>query len=105
MIKIRVSCRRGVCCLVAEGHAGAAPKGQDIVCAAASALVYALEGTLRAWGVQVAGRIAPGRAVVRCRGGGRVRTAFLVAAVGLAQLEAAYPQFVRVSTDGFPECN
>ena len=29
------------------GHAGYAPKGQDIVCAAASALVFALIGSLR----------------------------------------------------------
>ena len=32
------------------GHAGHAPAGQDIVCAAVSALVYALAGRLRETG-------------------------------------------------------
>ena len=37
---IRVSC--GGTALSIQGHAGAAPYGQDLVCAAVSALVYAL---------------------------------------------------------------
>ena len=37
------------------GHAGYAPKGQDIVCAAASALVFALIGSLAAGGESAGG--------------------------------------------------
>ena len=55
------------------GHAGYAPKGQDIVCAAASALVFALIGSLR----QEENLLE----LVRC---------------GLAQLAAQYPQCVEV---------
>lgn len=100
MIEVRVSKWGGVCSLVVEGHAGAAPKGRDIVCAAASALVYALDGTLRAFGAVVEGGLSPGRAVISCGDNDRVRTAFLVAAVGFAQLQASYPQFVRASFEG-----
>lgn len=42
MIEVRAGERR----LVVQGHAGYGPEGQDIVCAAASALVYALAETL-----------------------------------------------------------
>ena len=62
------------------GHAGYAPKGQDIVCAAASALVFALIGSLRQEENLREVVIRPGY-VVRC---------------GLAQLAAQYPQCVEV---------
>ncbi len=32
--------------IIAEGHSGSAPKGQDLVCAGVSALVYTLLNTL-----------------------------------------------------------
>ena len=35
------------CKLTVEGHAGYAPVGQDIVCSAASLLIYALYGGLK----------------------------------------------------------
>lgn len=37
---------RGLCRLEARGHANAAPRGRDTVCAAASILCYALAHTL-----------------------------------------------------------
>ena len=64
------------------GHAGYAPKGQDIVCAAASALVFALIGSLRQYVTAAAkGPCREELELVRC---------------GLAQLAAQYPQCVEV---------
>ena len=56
------------------GHAGHAPAGQDIVCAAVSALVYALAGSLEDCGAAFT--------LVRC---------------GLAQLARQYPACVQVT--------
>ena len=68
------------------GHAGYAPKGQDIVCAAASALVFALIGSLRQ-------EEAP-PAIHRDFSGGREELELV--RCGLAQLAAQYPQCVEV---------
>lgn len=40
MIQVTIGDRDGTLWLSMEGHAGAAPKGQDIVCAAATMLMY-----------------------------------------------------------------
>ena len=40
MIQVTIGDRDGVLWLSMAGHAGAAPKGQDIVCAAATMLMY-----------------------------------------------------------------
>lgn len=40
MIQVTIGDRDGMLWLSMEGHAGAAPKGQDIVCAAATMLMY-----------------------------------------------------------------
>lgn len=40
MIQVTIGDRDGYLWLTMEGHAGAAPKGQDIVCAAATMLMY-----------------------------------------------------------------
>ena len=40
MIKVTIGDRDGVLWLSMAGHAGTAPKGQDIVCAAATMLMY-----------------------------------------------------------------
>lgn len=40
MIQVTIGDRDGVLWLSMEGHAGTAPKGQDIVCAAATMLMY-----------------------------------------------------------------
>lgn len=46
MIRVRAGERR----ITVSGHAGHAPAGQDIVCAAVSALMYALAGYLEETG-------------------------------------------------------
>ena len=55
---IRASC--GGAHLTVRGHAGYGEYGKDIVCAAASALVYALAGRLREKGRLYRFKSAPG---------------------------------------------
>ena len=71
------------------GHAGYAPKGQDIVCAAASALVFALIGSLRQEENLREVVIRPGYVTAAAKELELVRC-------GLAQLAAQYPQCVEV---------
>ena len=40
MVTVEFTRRGKGCCLVVYGHAGTAPKGEDLVCCAASALAY-----------------------------------------------------------------
>lgn len=42
MIQVTIGDRDGYLWLTMEGHAGTAPKGQDIVCAAATMLMYTI---------------------------------------------------------------
>lgn len=72
------------------GHAGYAPKGQDIVCAAASALVFALIGSLRQEENLREVVIRPGYVKGPCR------EELELVRCGLAQLAAQYPQCVEV---------
>lgn len=79
--------------LTVEGHAGYAPKGQDIVCAAVSALVYALIGTLEETENVADVILRPGYAAVEAK---EETAAFDLMRCGLTQLADRYPDFVRV---------
>ncbi len=101
---IRVSTRLGTnsFTLTAEGHAGYAPMGQDIVCAAASALLYAFTDYLSA---------LPGRelrevtvteedgSLTACMAPAdeTVRAAWALTRVGLARLADEYPAHITLS--------
>ena len=76
------------------GHAGYAPKGQDIVCAAASALVFALIGSLRQEENLREVGIRPGYVTAAAKGPCREKLELV--RCGLAQLAAQYPQCVEV---------
>ena len=80
-------------CLTVEGHAGYAPKGQDIVCAAVSALVYALIGTLEETENVAEMVLRPGYAAVEAK---KKTAAFDLVRCGLTQLADRYPDFVQV---------
>ena len=82
--------------LTVEGHAGYAPKGQDIVCAAVSALVYALIGTLEETGNAAEVILRPGYAAVEAK---EKTTAFDLVRCGLGQLADRYPAFILVGAD------
>ena len=79
--------------LTVSGHAGYAPKGQDIVCAAVSALVYALIGTLEETENVTEVLLCPGYAAVEAK---KETAAFDLVRCGLTQLADKYPDFVQV---------
>ena len=85
--------------LTVLGHAGYAPRGQDVVCAAASALVYALAGTLEDADNVSELVIRPGYVTVAAR---RADPAFDLVRRGLEQLAGRYPRHVRVETADAP---
>ncbi|CAB1129670.1 protein of unknown function [Candidatus Hydrogenisulfobacillus filiaventi] len=99
MITVRV---RGEGRVVRElrvsGHAGAAPKGEDLVCAAVSALVETLHIGLKAidvpgWEAQVAEGDARFRFDPTFPADGRAAVAVIVA--GLKDLADTQPRYVR----------
>lgn len=89
MIRARFTGNR----LTLLGHAGYAERGRDIVCAAASALVYALIGALEDQDNVSELVIRPGTVTVAAR---RDDPAFAVVRRGLEQLAGRYPDYVRV---------
>jgi uncharacterized protein YsxB (DUF464 family) len=109
MIRIR-SCPDGDgLLLVAEGHAGYAPCGEDVVCAGVSALLYGFVAYLEGLSpIATAKRDSKGREIphlaveekdgwlrVRtCGMGGLDRAGFAVIEAGLRLVAAAYPAHV-----------
>ena len=92
MIRVRFEENRLTVC----GHAGYAARGEDIVCAAASALVFALIGSLRQEENLREVVIRPGY-VMLCAGGA-CAAEFALVRCGLEQLQARYGEFVSVET-------
>ena len=78
-----------------SGHAGYAPAGGDIVCAAVSALVYALAGYLEETGQAARADIRRGYADIE--GAGDCGAAFALVRCGMEQLAAAYPGCVEMT--------
>ena len=94
---IRVSCRRGDRWeLTLSGHAGAAPYGRDLVCAAATALVCALAGYVSEQPLEEPPtiRLQPGDAKIIAKGKD-LAPAFETVLCGLKLLAEAYPESVR----------
>lgn len=94
--------------LTLQGHAGAAPHGQDLVCAAVSGLVYALAGRLTELDAQGAFKQPP---VIRLFSGDarisvipkekyatEVQENFCLIQSGLKLLQQHYPKQVKVKT-------
>ncbi len=80
--------------LTLRGHADFAPRGQDIVCAAVSALIYALVAALEEKDAVREVQIRPGQVSVAGTEG--CTAEFRVVRCGLAQLAARYPQCVHL---------
>lgn len=114
MIRIRVTRRDSGLEIAAEGHAGYAPVGQDIVCAGVSALLYGFVAYLReTLPIATARDSAPkgraplwevseedGRLWVRTHGSdGRDKAAFASVEAGLRLIAACYPHHVTLDTD------
>ena len=82
--------------MTVSGHAGYAPAGRDIVCAAVSALVYALAGRLRETGRLERFQSAPGYAEIA--GTGDCVREFALVRCGLALLARQYPDRVEIGS-------
>lgn len=91
MIRVRAGERR----ITVSGHAGYAPAGQDIVCAAVSALAYALAGYLEETGQAARSDIRRGYADIE--GAEGCGAAFALVRCGMEQLAAAYPSCVEMT--------
>ena len=95
---IRASC--GGAHLTVRGHAGYGEDGKDIVCAAASALVYALvyalAGRLRETGRLERFQSAPGYAEIA--GTGDCAREFALVRCGLELLARQYPDRVEIGS-------
>lgn len=81
------------------GHAEYAPRGQDIVCAAASALINALAAALDEEGILRHCEMEPGFSLI-CAS--RPHPAFAFVHRGLKQLAQEYPHHVLIWNDPFP---
>lgn len=88
---IRVTAEPGR--LTAEGHADYGPAGQDIVCAAVSALLLALAERLQEKNLVKELVMRPGYVRITMRGAERETE---LVKCGLRQLERRYPRCVQV---------
>lgn len=91
-------------CVSLAGHAGAGIPGQDLVCCAASMLIYTLSANVRAmqkrgWLKKAQIRLSPGDAKVACtpyaNARSRVNCRIDAICLGFILLEKEYPDFVR----------
>ena len=82
--------------LTVRGHAGHGQPGQDIVCAAVSALVYALAGVLQEKGQLARGDIREGYADFA--GAGDCAREFALVRCGLEMLAVQYPESVEIGS-------
>lgn len=112
MITARLGDRAGLLTLEMNGHAGSAPAGHDLVCAAASILCYTLaaqagklsaDGKLRA---KPRVDLADGHAAIAIRPRGaaerEARAIWGTVAVGLLLLQREYPGCIRVDSGEYP---
>ncbi|MBQ2865952.1 MAG: ribosomal-processing cysteine protease Prp [Clostridia bacterium] len=109
MISVTVNTDRDLYELRLEGHALYCP-GNDIVCAAVSALTFALVGWVSNNPEHVKkldkltgyGELLPGggKAHIKAVGDQSLRSAFMTAVIGLCQVAVSYPDNVRVHING-----
>ena len=111
MIRVQVTVGRDGLTLSAGGHAGLAPRGQDVVCAGVSALLYGfvayLEGLPPIATAEASGEETPqleveeGDGILRvttCGMGGKDLDGVAVIRAGLGLIASCYPTFVTVDT-------
>ena len=92
---IRVTAEPGR--LTLEGHAGYAPAGQDIVCAAVSALVLALAERMQEKNLVRELIMRPGYMRIAMRGAEKETE---LVKCGLKQLQRRFPRYVEVKEAG-----
>ena len=100
MIRVRVRCGPGGAELTAQGHAGYAPAGQDIVCAAVSSVLYTLAGLLDANGELEAFAQGEGSTRIAARGARGTKSVTRAAEI-LRGLAEQWPECLRVEETAF----
>lgn len=106
-VTFRRDSRNRLSSVFAEGHAGWADAGDDIVCAAASAILQAAWLGLGEYaGVEVEGERTPGRLALRWPAGDRdrddVRAIVATAELSIDRIAGQYPDHVRVRREQEP---
>lgn len=86
--------------LTMSGHADYAPKGSDIVCSAASSLVFALVGYLKKRDEIRELIMRPGYVTVATA---KYSPAFEIVRCGMQQIAAGYPQCVELTGHNFAD--
>ena len=92
--------------LMLNGHANYADHGEDIVCAGASAVVYALLGWLENNSEDlgyVNADVHEGDVKIACEGGEKTAAVFEMTAIGLLQLADSYPDHVAIDIVGLAD--
>lgn len=93
MIEVHDSFDSGQLVFTVRGHAGAAPKGEDLICAAATILARALGETVK--GDKYL-RIQDGEFVLRCEPTAENMAYFNVIDKGFVLLEKQYPEYIKI---------
>lgn len=92
--------------LTMEGHANYADHGDDIVCAGASSIVFALLGWLENNGQDLEfynSEVESGNVRIYCEGNDRTAATFEMATIGLMQLADSYPDYVAIDIVGLAD--
>lgn len=93
MIRVEVAAVRDGLQMTVKDHA----TGSPLVCAGASAIVWALAGWLKNHPpAQAVLNLRAGDAFLQCTRTAETQAAFELATVGLEQLEKTYPELVKV---------
>ncbi len=109
--KFAMDASRNMVSLHVKGHAGAAPKGEDTVCASATILAYTVAQNIRVADARGMLKYSPtiklrdGDSIISCRAKDHESYAellhtYLVVQTGYVLLAHNYPQFVAVEMFG-----
>lgn len=98
MINISVKSKENMIEICAQGHANAAPKGEDVVCAAATILIRALAKTLEAAVPDMVKiDVSDGKADITVTGYDPVAAvAIETVCTGFRLLQAQYPEYIKI---------
>ena len=99
MIKVNITVSDDTYDISAEGHALFNP-GNDIVCSAVSALFYAFAGYLHNDSKVRRADIHLDSGDAKIKAKGDIKQAFDVFIIGLLQIEKAYPDNLKIKTEG-----
>ena len=96
MIQVNIRCNDDEIVLTMEGHANYSD-GNDIVCAAASAIAYSWLGFLDNYCYDYTSEVDSGHLYVRCKNNKEMNIAFAVTYIGLSQLEKKYKNCIKIN--------